>query len=288
MASVDRTVGCLFCGNRQGRFESEEHVIPLALGNAVASGLVEDEFVIPPGEICDKCNRRRLSLRDKALAEWPPISVFRSLGQVANRRGQLVDAVAGTRWDIALNPKDPRRFVLFALANTGPRSNRDDVARALCKIALETRWLDYPLDARSARWNPIASAAIGGPLPASLLMGLTHPDAPENVNLAPESRVFVDDDFAALRIFGLTFVTGLQLSLLINSHAPLVPRTAWWSADSATGVLTGPDSFWGRFEGAAARATRTTAASSMSSAKNRSALPTEPGAQLYLHRSSES
>ncbi len=76
---TSRKAGCLFCSNEQGGFESEEHIVALALGNTVESGLVETELVIPPGEICDKCNRRRLSLRDKALAEWPPISVLRSL-----------------------------------------------------------------------------------------------------------------------------------------------------------------------------------------------------------------
>ncbi len=65
MSLGDRSTGCLFCGNQDGGFTSEEHVIAFALGNTTKSGLVASELVIPPGEICDKCNRRRLSLRDK-------------------------------------------------------------------------------------------------------------------------------------------------------------------------------------------------------------------------------
>jgi hypothetical protein len=38
-----RTSGCLFCGNDQARFESEEHIIALTLGNTLESGLVETE-----------------------------------------------------------------------------------------------------------------------------------------------------------------------------------------------------------------------------------------------------
>ena len=157
-----RATGCLACGNDDGRFESEEHVIALTLGNSVDSGLVEAELTIPPGEVCDKCNGRRLSLRDSALAAWPPISVFRSLAQIRNRRGRLVDAVEATRWHIELDRDDPRIFRLDAFASTGPASGRDEMARALSKIALETRWLQDAADARSPRWDPTGRAAAEG------------------------------------------------------------------------------------------------------------------------------
>src|SRR4051812_12598094 len=108
----DRTSGCLFCGNRAGRFESDEHVIPAALGNSVKSGLVEAEIVVPSGQVCDKCNGRHLSRADNALISWPPVSVFRSLGLVVNRRGNLVDAFAGTEWEIDFQSADRRQFEL--------------------------------------------------------------------------------------------------------------------------------------------------------------------------------
>jgi hypothetical protein len=91
-----RTTGCLFCGNAAGSFTAEEHVIALTLGNTLKSGLVDREMVIPPGEVCDKCNGRRLGQRDQALANWAPVSAFRTLAQIRNRRRNLVDSVPGT------------------------------------------------------------------------------------------------------------------------------------------------------------------------------------------------
>jgi hypothetical protein len=43
------------------------------------------------------CNGRRLNRGDSALVRWPPVSIFRSLLLIANRRGNLADAVEGTR-----------------------------------------------------------------------------------------------------------------------------------------------------------------------------------------------
>jgi len=154
---VSREVGCLFCGNEDGRFESEEHILQFVLGNSRALGLVDVEFVIPPGVVCDKCNHWRLSLRDNALVEWPPISAFRSLGQLPNRKGRLVDAVEGTRWEIEFHSEDRRTFELRAKVLTDRASRRDDVARALCKIAVETRWL-LPPDKRLGLGGDVEAA----------------------------------------------------------------------------------------------------------------------------------
>ena len=264
----------MFCGNDYGRFESEEHIIACALGNSRDSGLVEAEIVIPPGEVCDKCNGWRLSRVDGALVEWPPISVFRSLGQIRNRRRRLVDAVAGTRWHLELDADDPREFLLSATADTSRVSGRDDVARALCKIALETRWLQDPVDARSSRWDLVALAAIGGPLPESLAMGLTQPAGIDDIDFRPETILRVHP--IAPWLVGQVSVAGLRLSLVIGSPPPAVPRTAWWTLDPAAGSLRGPNSMWARFRGSAASARRIT-----------SPLPAEPSSRtsrLPTHR----
>lgn len=252
----DRTIGCLFCGNTEGRFDSEEHVIGQALGNSIKSGLVESELVIPPGEHCDKCNRRWLSLRDAALAAWPPISIFRSLMQIRNRRGRLVDAVNGTQWEIAFHPDDRRLFRLFAQAKTGPDSGRDDVARALCKIALQMRWFEDAQDARSRRWDAIAAAALGGPLPETLAMGLTQPRDWSDIDPRPEAQVLVDDGSDQLRIVCQVWVVGLRLLLVIGSPPPTVPDTAWWTLSEGSNSLQGPGSMWADFRGRAQAATR--------------------------------
>lgn len=283
--TMSRATGCLFCGNEHGRFESEEHVIPLALGNTLKSGLVESELVIPSGEICDKCNGRRLSLRDSALATWPPVSVFRSLAQIANRRGSFVDAVAKTRWSLELEADDPRLFHLRAHASTGPQSGRDDVARALCKIALETRWLDDPVDARSGRWDPVAAAAIGGALPAGLAFGVTRPRDVADIDLRPESEVLVSDH-AELRVACRLEVVGLRLHLLLGSEPPLIPSTAWWTLDPLSSSLRGPNSMWGHFSGRATGVSRLRAGGTDPGSANQSELPTHhERIHLYLQPS---
>lgn len=253
---VSREVGCLFCGNEDARFESEEHILQFVLGNDVASGLVEEEFVIPRGVVCDKCNQRRLSLRDNALVEWPPISIFRSLGQLPNRGGRLVDAVGGTRWDIEFQSEDRRAFALRAEASTAKASRRDDVARALCKVAVETRWVDDRNDARTSRWDALAAAAIGGPLPAGLAMGLMQPTQPAEIDLRPDASVIVDPESSWLHMACRVWVAGVCLLLVLGEPVPAVPGTAWWVVDGDSGELRGPNSMWMQFGAQATTATR--------------------------------
>lgn len=285
MSFVDRSSGCLFCGNQHGRFTSEEHVVAFALGNATRSGLVESELVIPSGEICDKCNRRRLSLRDKALADWPPVSAFRTLAQIANRRGRLVDADGKTRWKVERYPKDPLAFRLHLTADTGPASGRDEVGRALCKVALETRWLKDPVDARSRRWDAVAAAAIGGPLPPDVAIGLSYPTDPADVDLTPKSSVLVNPDSLALQFCSQLWVVGLGLLMVIDTPPPPIPDTAWWTLDPS-GSLAGPDLLTAAFEGRADTAQHLGQGSDAPPSGHSSRLPTDdPHTSIYLQPS---
>jgi hypothetical protein len=279
---ANRESGCLFCGNTTGRFESEEHVIPASLGNSTESGLVEAEIVVPAGEVCDKCNGRRLSRVDNALISWPPVSVFRSLGQIANRRGNLVDAVAATDWEVKLDPADPRQFELLTDARTDGASGREDVARALCKIAVEARWLADPEDARSARWDELAAAAIGGPLPAGLVLGLTQPAGMDDVDLRPAIEMGVGSDPGKLEMYCEARVVGLRLLLTLDCRPPRIPE-AWWDLDPASGQLRGPDSMWGHFRGTADRAVRLTAPAPPPNPRRSIQLPTtKAGHQIQI------
>lgn len=161
-AEGHRATGCLFCGNASARFLSEEHIIPLAAGNNVDSGLVDAELVIAPGVVCDKCNGKRLSQRDNALVSWPPISIFRTLGQVVNRRGALVDAVQGTQWRVKINASDPRKFTLSADADTGvdvvrraprPRGQPTTATTRRRSVLAEARSFSSPTGFFSRRWG---------------------------------------------------------------------------------------------------------------------------------------
>lgn len=281
MPQSARTTGCLACGNDEGRFESVEHIIPAALGNNGSSGLVERELTIPKGETCTKCIGQRLSRVDRALVEWPPISVFRSLGLIRKRRGDLADAVSGTAWRLDIDESDRRNFALHVDADTSPKSRRDDVARALCKIALETRWLQDPKDARSARWDPVANAAIGGELPTDLAMGLVQPGSPFDVDLTPDADVLATPNETPLRLGCRVEVVGLALLLIIGAPRAPMPRSQWWTLDDEGSVLEGPDLMWARFDGRADSATPFTAPSDTPASK-RIVLPTVAGAHLQI------
>jgi hypothetical protein len=281
MLHSSRTTGCLTCGNDHGRFDSVEHIIPAALGNTESSGLVERELTIPKGETCTKCNGKRLSRIDRALVEWPPISVFRSLGLIRKRRGGLADAVTGTAWRLDMDESDRRNFSLHVEADTSPTSRRDDVARALCKIALETRWLEDPNDARSARWDPIANAATGGELPNDLAMGLVQPGSPFDVDLTPDADVLATPNDTPLRLGCRVEVVGLALLLIIGTPPARMPRTQWWTIDDPGRSLEGPDLMWARFDGRADSATPLSAPSETPASK-RIVLPTTAGAHLQI------
>lgn len=270
MNQPDRKDGCLFCGNVHGKFDSEEHVVPLTTGNDPSSGLIEQALVIPPGSVCDKCNGRRLSQRDQAFAEWPPVLAFRVLAQIRNRRGRLQDATMGTEWNLRFHPTDQREFCLDLKADTGPGSGREEVARALCKIAVETRFLEDPFDTRSQRWDHLAAAAIGGPLPKGLVMGLQIPASIEVLDLGIESGVIVNPRSPELTMCLRLDVIGLTFFLLLDTPPPLLPDTAWWDLGT-DGTLTGPSSMEGSFYGRAA-AVRQVPAGELPAAKHSSKL----------------
>jgi hypothetical protein len=278
-----RKSGCLFCGNENGAFAKEEHIIPFTLGNSIRSGLVTEELVVPPGEVCDKCNGRRLSPRDRALANWGPVSAFRSLALVPNRKRRLVDAVDETQWEVSLDPNDPRLFTLTTVVATGSDTCREDVARALCKIALETRWLDDPADARATRWDPVADAALGGPLPNDLAFGLMLPEAAD-MDPRPSSQLMLLKDDYRLRFLCEIRVVGLTFLLLVGSEIrPTLERTAWWETEPASGSLVGPDSMWASFVGGAESAERRTDATPEPDPRHRSRLPTGvAGHRIYV------
>ncbi len=77
----------MFCRGSTGRFAAEEHVFSRGLGNV-------DEKVLPAGVICDKCNRRALSVIDQALVNFPPILQFRTIMNLHTRAGR----VPATEW----------------------------------------------------------------------------------------------------------------------------------------------------------------------------------------------
>ncbi len=64
----------------------------------LAHGTRYPGVVLPPEEICRDCNQRRLSTGDKAMTQWGPLSISKTLLQIPNRRGRLTDAAHDTVW----------------------------------------------------------------------------------------------------------------------------------------------------------------------------------------------
>lgn len=244
--SVDPS--CLFCRNSDGEFLREEHSVPKSLGNNSRAGLIERELVLPPGEVCDDCNGGQLAVLDKALADWPPVSINRTLLQIRNRKGKLVDAAAGTRWRVTLDPDDPRLFELHVEGDVGPDSGRDNVARALCKIALETRCMDDREDARSARWDQLRAAVLGGPLPVGLSMYAHFALSVEELDPTPSVSLDVTPNDANLAFACEVFICGQPLLLTLGAKLGHDPKVAAWTV-GAGGSLVGPNRMWSTMKG---------------------------------------
>ena len=211
------------------------------------------------------------------------------LAQVRSRKGHLPDAVQQTRWDIDLAPGDPRNFVLSVTADTGLDSRREDVARALCKVALESRYREDPLDARHRRWDVVRSAAIGGALPPDLTMWLTHPASINDLNLSTECGLLCSPA-GPLQFACRASVVGLTLHLFVGTPAPATfAHTAAWRIDAESGRLRGPGEFWGRFHGRAESATKRTIKqrppADAPSGRHASRLPSrQPGTTIEIQR----
>lgn len=62
---------CIYCLTKQGNFTSYEHVFPEAFGNK--------ELILPPGNVCDRCNNEILSQLDSNLVNHDIFSFLRVL-----------------------------------------------------------------------------------------------------------------------------------------------------------------------------------------------------------------
>jgi HNH endonuclease len=95
--SIEGETRCIYCLTTDGRFTSEEHVLPEALGN--------DELVLPAGYTCDTCNSRLSSL-DSYLADFEPLAFLQVQFVPYTKKGKLPEA----------------RFQNVHFRRTGPRS----------------------------------------------------------------------------------------------------------------------------------------------------------------------
>jgi hypothetical protein len=206
--------------------------------------LVDAEIVLPPEEICHDCNQRRLSTGDKAMTQWGPLSIRKTLLQIPNRRGRLTDAVHDTVWDHDFADGVLEISVTADLSN---RKKNTGVARAMCKVAVEMAWMVDRDDARSARWDELRSAAITGRLPPDLGFhaNFTYLASPE-----PRIRLHRTDPGIELDAACEVSVCGVQLAITVGQiTSPPTPGIATWVVDERGWLTGGPPSMWMRFGG---------------------------------------
>lgn len=174
-------MSCLFCRRVDGRFTSREHAFPKSLGNL--------DLILPPGIVCDRCNNGPLATLDKALCEFGPISMRRTMLGVRSKAGRMpalrtgdgrVEHVPGADGNdptlifsgsqgrsmlrVVARHADGRVELSWSGKTGGPRMTSRYAAkihRALLKAALELVWLDHKDRAFNADFDHIREAVLG-------------------------------------------------------------------------------------------------------------------------------
>jgi hypothetical protein len=151
--------GCLFCLRSDGGFTSREHVVSEALGN--------NEYILPPGVVCDRCNNQALAIVDEALVNFPPITLLRGERGLPSKAGKAVASKWGNAtiyWGPergALNVVGGRKAVrdmqtdgktsrgTIELRTGGPITAKriSRMVRSIWKSTLEFVYLDYGAEA---------------------------------------------------------------------------------------------------------------------------------------------
>jgi len=142
--------GCLFCRRHDGGFVSREHIFSESLGNL-------EDYVLPPGIVCDRCNNGPLSVGDGELVSFEPIVMLRAERGLSTKAGRPVTATFGNaiiwfgvRGQITVESNSrkatrrmgPRggQLDLFGRPVTPRRARR--IVRSVWKSTLELIYLD--------------------------------------------------------------------------------------------------------------------------------------------------
>lgn len=232
------------CRRDDGGFTSREHAFPESLGNV--------ELILPPGVVC---NNGRLSALDKALCDFGPISMCRTMLGVRSKAGKIpafrtgdgqVEHIprtdgadptlifSGSQGRSMLREEarhsDGRLELRWAGAMGGPRMTSRYAAklhRALLKAALELAWLDHKERAFDADFDHIREAALGAPRDGFLTM-VSAVDPNEMNSMINYWLNPAGDDSG--RILVLMNYAGIQLGTDSRLPRPL--------GDTAPGLIT--------------------------------------------------
>jgi hypothetical protein len=169
---------CLYCGESDRPFTSEEHVIPESLGNKGHGG--QPPVVLPAGVVCDGCNHGRLSRLDETLIMHAPIALMRTLKGVTSKSGKLPEAKFANA-TLRMVERGRVRRVLFdtpsrkafvddgqgridlRLIDNRPMSPQycRTLTRALYKMTLGFIYIDMPEVAVSELFDPVRRMILG-------------------------------------------------------------------------------------------------------------------------------
>lgn len=189
--------GCLFCRQSDGGFTSREHVFSEGLGN--------DQIILPPGVVCDRCNNRYLSRLDQTLLDFMPISIRRTMLGVTTKAGRLprfrfsegtvdhVPGVGGADPTLIVNERRPRPMIREIQRSPDGRVKLEwngsggrrmtpryaaELSNALLKTALECAWIDHGEMMLEARFDHVRQAVRGEPRDGFFALGLKlNPDS---------------------------------------------------------------------------------------------------------------
>jgi len=210
---------CIYCLKKSARFNSEEHIIPEALGN--------EELILPKGYVCDKCNNGILSRLDNLLLDFEPISFLRVIYTPYTKAGKLPNASCQ---NISVRKTHPRNIVFtvkdksgwvknlkemddgqisFSINMRGKKFDPKMVGRALYKIALGTLAYDRGFEvARDPKFD-IARAFIlkGENFPNNILILANCKPKPE---VTVSHQELSDGTPFLIDIFGISFLLNLQ------------------------------------------------------------------------------
>src|SRR6185437_4426826 len=184
------TRGCLFCRRSDGGFTSREHVFPESIGN--------QELVLPPGVVGDRCNNTTLSKLDGSLCEFSPRGIRRTMLGVPSKAGKVptfrfsegtIEYRAPTRGGqpglvfTARPGKEILREVdrlpngQIKLEWNGSGGRRltpryaSELSRSILKMALECAWIDHGPAMLESRFDHVRAAVLGERRNGCLIVG---------------------------------------------------------------------------------------------------------------------
>ena len=232
--------GCLFCRRHDGGFASEEHIVSRALGHI-------DRYVLPPGVVCDRCNRGPLANADLALISFGPIEMLRAERGLPTRTNKPVQVnIGGTRmrWTGSgnLTIVGAGNKVVEGLGPDGGKINLStgrrvderfmrSMTHAVWKMALEFLYIDPgPETAFDPKFDPVREAAIGLRQTRGWCLVPVDGKARKDVEVGTVLGLAGGVEYAHVRVdvFGVVFISDLLLrDVDPNTIQAPVPVNVW-------------------------------------------------------------